>query len=147
MGKISNYILRTMFNQMDREYALSGFWYSVFRPIGNRYYVGMKLYTISFIIQYLPLTLLFGYILIDSNAKVISLIFLIAWLAVAAFDFFVIRGYEQKVTWKYLYSARYADGTDNEDQRIASMMSKIEKDPTPENETELQDELKKDNKT
>jgi hypothetical protein len=141
MSKVTDSILRTLFNQRDGEYKLSGFWYGVFRPIGNRYYTGMKLYTIAFVIQYVPFIILLGYVVATSREKFLGLILLLIWIGVALFDFFVVRKYEERVTWKYAYNTHYENSKNTDDQAINTLMRKIDKDPTLENEEKLKNSL------
>src|SRR5665213_1922506 len=107
MDRFSDFLLRNMFNQRDGQYTLSGFWYSIFRPINNRYYVGVKLYTTTFVIRYLPLTIVWIWAAAAENQHLLWLVVLALWVIAALIDFFILRKYEEKVTWKYLYSSQY----------------------------------------
>ncbi|MDB5160633.1 MAG: hypothetical protein JWO96_13 [Candidatus Saccharibacteria bacterium] len=139
MSKVPDSLLHMLFKQnKDGDPELKGFWYSVFRPVGNRYYVGMKLYTITFLIRYVPLIVL----LVLGAIKYPSLAWFLLLAVVAAgalIDHFVVYKWEEKISWKYLYSAHYEK--DDSSSEAEALMKAVEQNPSEENLRNLKSKL------
>jgi len=131
-----------MFNASDDKPQLNGFWYSIFRPVGNRYYIGMKTYTIAFVIQYVPagVLLIILSLTVPSDRRWAAYLILTIWIIAALIDFFIIRKWEEQTTWKMLYGKFYNSTSEGTVQDY-DLMKKVDNNPTPQNIEQLKDDL------
>lgn len=142
MKSFSNFLLKHMFNKEEDGYKLSGFWYSTFRPINNRYYITKKYYLLTFVIRFIPAIVL-GLILIVHTVNIYTVAIILIIVISALIDYFVIYKYEEKFMWKNLYSKQYDNDSLNRDELL---MSKVDRNPNSANVQKLSEEINKENK-
>jgi glucan phosphoethanolaminetransferase (alkaline phosphatase superfamily) len=111
-----------------------GFWYSVFRPVQNRNYIGLKKYRILFLVRLLPVfvLILIGVILQPSGAwlSIIGLVILVMLI-----NYFFLAATE-KASWNILFKKHYNDQSEPADYEL---MKTYEQNPTPGNLAKIQE--------
>lgn len=136
MTKIGDLIEQSLFKENQRgDKVLKGFWYGLFMPRSNRYFVGMKLYTAIFLFRYsLPILILTVAMILEPSTSWLPLWVLV--ISTMFLNFFVIWWLEEKFTWKYLWSGHYEQVQRTDEDKL---IKEFEKDPSDENRKKLEE--------
>ena len=116
-----------------------GFWFSVFRPVNNRNYIGIKRYRILYLIRLLPVfvLLMIGVIFQPSRSWLIIIAIVIASMLL---DYFT-SGIGEKIWWNLIFKRFYSNQSDENYE----LMKAYEKNPTPDNMAKIQELKDKNN--